>query len=107
MVEAASGVNLWYEWARLESALAKGESYKLPKVAKEHSGIVVSLSRFEQPDTSSFVDQEVWWRMTKKHHIGLIVKSKQRKRVLELLENYSKRIASDFHASIPIKDVVH
>lgn len=105
MVEAASGINLWNEWAKLESAKAKGEAYKLPKVQKNHAGIIVSLSRFEHPDTSSFEDSEIWWRMNKKHHIGLIVQAKKRDRVLELLGGYAERIAKDFHASIPSKEV--
>lgn len=107
MVEAASGINLWTEWAKLESAKAHGKSYKLPKVQKNNAGIVVSLSRFEHPDTSSFTDKEVWWRMNKKHHIGLIVQSKKRDRIFELLADYSQRIAQDFHASVAAKKVVH
>ncbi|MBK8663699.1 MAG: hypothetical protein IPN18_18635 [Ignavibacteriales bacterium] len=31
LVEAASGLNLWAEWAKLET-LEPGEKYKLPKV---------------------------------------------------------------------------
>lgn len=107
MVEAASGINLWNEWARLESAKAQGITYKLPKVTKLNAGIIVSLSRFEQPDTSSFTDKEIWWRMQKKHHIGLIIQAKKRERVFELLDNYAHRVATEFHASIPIKDVIH
>jgi hypothetical protein len=38
------------------------------------------------------------------HHIGLIVKSKKRERVLELLDDYAERIRKDFHASAPAPD---
>ena len=101
MVEFASGINLWGEWARIESATLKNEVYKLPKVKNQYAGIVVSLSRFENPDTSCFNDSEIVWRMNKKWHIGMIVVSDSSERVLELLDQYTKRIASDFHASIP------
>lgn len=101
MVEFASGINLWGEWARIESATLKNEVYKLPKVKNQYSGIVVSLSRFENPDTSCFNDPEIVWRMDKKWHIGLIVVSDSSERVLELLDKYTRHIASDFHASIP------
>lgn len=105
MVEASSGINLWYEWARLEAAVARGEKYKLPKVEKDYAGIVVSLARQEWPDTSGFNDPEIWWRMTDMpNHIGLIVRSKKRERVLELLDQYANRVQQDFHASAPAPD---
>jgi hypothetical protein len=104
MVEFATGVNLWGEWARIESATLKKEAYKLPKIESKYAGIVVSLSRFEYPDTSSFIDAEIAWRMNNPWHIGLIVVSNSRERVLELLDNYTKRISIEFHASLPPPD---
>ena len=98
MVEASSGINLWREWAKLESAVAKGKTYKVPRVKKEHAGIVVSLSRYQNPDDSSFTDNEIWWRLEMEHHIGMIVKAKKREKVVDLLDDYAKRIAKDFHA---------
>ncbi|MGC1632262.1 MAG: ATPase [Gelidibacter sp.] len=100
MVAVASGINLWGEWARIESKVLRKETYKLPEVKHQYAGIVVSLSKFENPDTSSFNDPEIVWRMHKKWHIGMIVVSDSSERVMELLDNYTKRIVSDFHASI-------
>ncbi|MFT4849418.1 MAG: hypothetical protein ACI83B_001960, partial [Sediminicola sp.] len=37
-------------------------------------------------------------------HIGLIVVSDSRERVLELLDTYTKRISNEFHASLPAPD---
>lgn len=102
MVEFASGINLWGEWARIESATFKNETYQLPTVKNQYAGIVVSLSKYENPDTSSFNDPEIVWRMDKKWHIGMIVVSDSSERVLELLDNYTQRIAAYFHASIPV-----
>ncbi|TMM31050.1 ATP-grasp domain-containing protein [Polaribacter aestuariivivens] len=104
MVAYASGVNLWGEWAKIESTNLKNESYKLPKIHNKYAGIVVSLSRFEHPDTSSFTDKEIVWKMDKEWHIGLIVVSESSARVIELLDKYTHRIASEFHASIPAPD---
>jgi biotin carboxylase len=90
MVDASSGINLWYEWARLEAAVAAGEKYQLPKPRKDYAGIIVSLTRQESPDTQQFQDPEICWRMEgKTHHIGLIVRAPKRERVLELLDNYA------------------
>ena len=104
MVEMSSGINLWREWARVEVAIARGEKYKLPKVRNDYAGIVVSLSRHQYPDSSGFNESEIVWRMKKEHHIGLIVQSKKSARVLELLDAFTKRILTDFHAAVPISD---
>ena len=104
MVEAASGINLWGEWANIESATFHGTDYSLPKVKKLYSGIVVSLSRYEHPDSSSFTDNEIVWKMNKPWHIGLIVASDSKDRVLKLLDQYTRRISEEFHASLPARD---
>ncbi len=105
MVEASSGINLWYEWAKLEAAVAGGEKYKLPKVRNDYAGIIVSLTRQEWPDTSQFVDPEIAWRMTEMpNHVGMVVQDKKRERILELLDDYALRIQSDYHASAPAPD---
>jgi hypothetical protein len=102
MVEFSSGINLWREWARVEAAVAKGEKYVLPEVRNDYSGIVVSLSRHQHPNTEGFTDAEIVWRMKKEYHIGLIVQAKTQARVLELLDNYTQRIFNDFHAAAPL-----
>ncbi|MDX2284818.1 MAG: ATP-grasp domain-containing protein [Bacteroidia bacterium] len=104
MVEAATGINLWREWARLEVALAEGRSYQLPAVQPAQAGIIISLARQPEPDTSAFGDPEIWWRMSREHHIGFIVRSGSQERVVELLDAYAHRVQADFHASAPAPD---
>jgi biotin carboxylase len=104
MVEASSGINLWREWANIEIAVAKGEKYTLPPVRNDYSGIIVSLSRFQHPDNSSFTDSEIVWRMNKEYHIGLIVQDGKQATVLTLLDKYAERVRNEFHASMPIQD---
>jgi hypothetical protein len=106
MVECATGINLWGEWARLESAVANGTGYKLPSAPKGqakklYGGIINSLSRHRHPDTSAFNDPEIVWRLERVHHIGFIVVSDKRERVLALLDDYARRIQDDFHAEMP------
>lgn len=100
MVEAASGINLWTEWARIESRLLENRDYVLPEKTSMEAAAIISLSRFEHPDTGSFDDPEIWWRMQKKHHIGFILRSDRRERLLQLLEEYGNRIANEFHAAM-------
>jgi biotin carboxylase len=101
MVEAATGVNLWSEWARLEVADARGEEYRPPRHREEYAGIVISLARQEWPDTSAYDDPEIVWRLNKHHHAGLIVASPDPARVEALLDDYMRRFLDDFHASLP------
>jgi len=104
MVECSSGLNLWFEWARIEAAVAAGEKYKLPEVRKDYTGIIVSLTRQQWPDTSQFKDPEIAWRMTDhEYHVGLIVQSTKRARVIDLLNDYVERVQRDYHASAPIQ----
>lgn len=96
MVEAASGINLWGEWARIEDALVRGKEYKVPSQKKQFAGIVLTLSKFEQPDLSGFNDSEVCFRVPLEYHAGLIVKCDKHERVRELLDDYAERLVRDF-----------
>ena len=104
MVEASSGINLWSEWAKIETAMAKNEPYQLPAFHNDYAGIIVSLSRFQNPDDRRFSDPEVVWRLRKDYHIGLIVRSGNYDRIIELLDEYAGHVHRDFHASAPIGD---
>jgi len=104
VLEAASGLNLWREWARIEvvdpvngrKAVGEGKPTR-----REYAGIVLSLAKQEHPDTSAYDDPEIVHRVKKRHHAGLIVRSKKLDRVEELLEQYAQRFADDFVAVVP------
>jgi biotin carboxylase len=100
VVEAATGVNLWAEWARVEIA-GGGAPYEPPRARDGHAGIVLSLARQEWPDTSAYDDPEVVWRVHRPHHAGLIVASRDSARVDALLDAYGRRFYHDFFASAP------
>ncbi len=102
MVEAATGVNLWEEWAKLETDPER--SHRLPPLRSEYGGVVVSLARQEWPDSTGFADPEICYRLQQKHHIGLVVRSASLERIDQLLDDYSARIARDHHAVAPPSD---
>jgi biotin carboxylase len=128
VLEAASGLNLWREWARIEvtEGIARrqeqaekrrqgqsagagkpslrgsgSEGTKLKPRRNEYAGIVLSLSKQEDPDTSAYDDPEIVYRVKKRHHAGLIVRSPKLERVEELLTQYAARFADDFVAVVP------
>src|SRR6202451_2162498 len=103
MVEAATGINLWREWARIEVACGDG-SYKLPPVREEYAGVILSLARQEEPDTSGYNEPEVCLRIKRHHHAGLVLRSGDAGRVPGLLENYSQRFATEFLAVEPPRE---
>jgi biotin carboxylase len=99
VLEAASGLNLWREWARMEVRDSIRRAIK--PLRKEYAGIILSLAKQESPDTSAYDEPEIVYRVKKKHHAGLIVRSKSAERVEELLGLYSERFANDFVAVVP------
>jgi len=98
VLEAASGINLWREWARIE---VNQTTRSLKPSRKEYAGIILSLAKQEQPDTSAYTDDEIVYRVKKRHHAGLIVRSPRIERVDELLNNYAHRFVDDFVAVVP------
>lgn len=100
VVQAATGINLWSEWAKIEIAGEHG-AYTPPRVNDRHAGIVLSLARQEHPDMSAYDDPEIVLRVDKRHHAGLIVASPDDSRVRTLLDSYASRFYTDFHASAP------
>ena len=101
LVNVATGVNLWREWAKLEVANLRGERYTAPEPFVSYAGSVLCLATTAEPDTSGFDAPEIVVRMKKRHHAGLIVRSEDPVRVRELLELYSADFAERFLAQMP------
>ncbi|HEX4066237.1 MAG TPA: ATP-grasp domain-containing protein [Acidobacteriaceae bacterium] len=104
VVETATGVNLWREWARIEVAHLRGEQYRMPDAQKMYAGSVLCLARTAEPDTAMFTDAEIVVRVRKHHHAGLIVRSGDAERVRILLEGYAERFAREYLATAPVPD---
>ena len=103
VIEAATGINLWREWARLEVGAGK-QPYQLPQPNHDYAGVILSLARQERPDTTAYTDPEIVYRVTKYHHAGFILKSPKPERIEELLNSYSKRFQTDFLAMQPVPE---
>ena len=103
VVETATGVNLWREWAHLEVTAGK-MPYQLPEAREDYAGVIVSLARQQEPDTSGYTDPEIVERIKRFHHAGLVLKSSSPERIDQLLASYSQRFAQDFLASQPVPD---
>jgi biotin carboxylase len=103
VIDAATGINLWREWARLEVGAGK-QPYQLPATRHDYAGAIVSLARQDQPDTSAYNDSEIVYRIAKYHHAGFVLKSPDSERIQELLASYSRRFQADFLATAPVPE---
>jgi biotin carboxylase len=101
LVQAATGIDLWREWARLEIAALRNEPFILPETYEEYAGSVLCLARTAEPDTSTFDDPEIVLRVHKHHHAGLLVRSENPARVADLLALYSAGFEQQFLATLP------
>jgi len=100
VVEAATGVSLWVEWAKIETAQT-GAKYQAPSSRQDYAGVIISLARQEWPDISAYDDPEIVWRLHKANHAGFVVRSPRYDRISALLEDYGRRFIEDFLASMP------
>jgi biotin carboxylase len=103
LVEAASGINLWREWAKIEILRGEGD-YKYPQVQNNYAGIIQSLAKQEWPDLTNYNDPEVIWKLNKRFHAGLIIRAEYPERIEELLKSYTERFYNDFFATQPMKE---
>ncbi|OYU84906.1 MAG: ATPase [Flavobacterium sp. BFFFF2] len=92
MVEGASGINLWGEWAKIEDALVKNIDYTAPGPHKLYGGIVLTLSHTQHPDLADFNEEEIWFRVPLEYHAGLVVKSPSEERITALLNDFAARL---------------
>lgn len=106
VIAAASGVNMWAEWAKIELTYTRGAQYTppAPAPAAGFAGLLICLARDEWPDTSGYTDPEIVWRLHKKNHVGLLVAADNPDRVQTLLADYAARMERDFLATLPAPD---
>jgi biotin carboxylase len=103
LVLAASGINLWREWAKIEILRGEGE-YKYPAVQENYAGTITSLAKQEWPNLSAYNDPEIVWRLDKPYHAGFVIRSNHHNVIEKMLEKYTERFYTDFFTSAPMKD---
>jgi biotin carboxylase len=99
-IEAATDINLWREWARLD-ATPPGSDYAVPAHRRHYAGIVLTLARQEWPDMSGYSDPEVVTTIRKPHHAGVILGGADPQRIETLIGDYTERFYRDFFATAP------
>lgn len=103
LIEGATGMNLWAEWAKVETA-EDISTYSPKPLREEYAGLMVSLAKQQWPDLSTYNDSEIFWKINKEYHAGLVVMSSDFGRIEQLLNSYTERFYRDFFTSAPPKD---
>ncbi len=96
LAEAATGVNLWREWARLEAGDLRHKAYTAPNSLEGYAGSVACAAEGAKPDFDMIADPAIVARFRKDGHAGLIVRAASAGRVQRLLEDYSAQIERQF-----------
>ena len=103
LVECATGINLWREWAKIEIDGGAGR-YTAPTTGSDYAGLIVCLARDEWPNVDMYQDPEIVWRLRRRHHAGFIVRSSSQPRIEQLLTEFSERAGRDYLAVAPPKE---
>lgn len=100
VVEHATGVSLWREWARLEIR-EPGDPYHLPALRSEYAGVAICLAQDAWPDLSEYSEPEVVDRPRKQGHAAIILRSGDPGRLEDLLRHYALCFEREFLMVLP------
>ncbi|TDX86406.1 ATP-grasp domain-containing protein [Epilithonimonas xixisoli] len=104
MVEAATGVNIWREWAKLENALLDGEKYTVEETQKLYSGLIVSLAKEKHSNTDDLNNEHVEKFLPIDYHIGIVYKAKTADIIEERLDEAALIVTEQILNILPPKD---
>ena len=104
MVWAASGVDLFYEQARVDLCNFRGERYSLKKPKSRHAGLLECLTSVKEPQLGLEEMKEVVWQLDKDYHAGVVLAASTGKKVKQLLDDLSRKLAEEHLAVLPAAD---
>ena len=104
MVEAATGVNIWREWAKLENALLDNEKYTVEETQKLFAGLIVSLAKEKHSDTTDLQNENVEKFLPIDYHIGIVYKAETEGKVQERLDEAATIVTERILNILPPKD---
>jgi biotin carboxylase len=99
VVEAATGVNLWRDWAKLEISDLRRKTYVVPDSFDGYAGSVVCVSTSgTPPDLESIADPAIVSRIRTGNHSGLILRAAGPDRMRSLVDKYSAQFEGELAA---------
>lgn len=104
MVETATGVNLWREWAKIEDALLKSQTYSPPKPTGFFGGLLIALTKEQHPATTNYECEEVAKFIPLDYHIVIVYKSTDENKILTRLDEATQKVTEKLLNVIPPTD---
>ena len=104
MVEAATGVNIWREWAKLENAVLDGTQYSVEETQKLFGGLIIALAKDKHPNIDNLKSDEVVKFLPIDYHIGIVYKSDNPERIQQKLDEAATYVTEEILNIIPPKD---
>jgi biotin carboxylase len=101
LLEAATGIDIWKEWANIENAVFNNEHYSAPEPKSFFAGLVISLAKIKHPDISELPAEHLYWTLKKDFHIGMVFRSELFEEIIAIMEKITPIIKEKFHASAP------
>ena len=101
LIKASTGINIWHEWAKIETSLLRNEKYKLPKATDFYAGLLVCLAKDKHPATKEFDCQEIYKFVDIDYHIAIVYKSEDEKMIQQRLDEASEKITDHIINIIP------
>jgi len=101
MVEAATGINIWREWAKLENALLHKKNYEVKASQYFFSGLVIALTNDKNPDTNPYQNPEVLKFISKDYHIVIVYQSDNPEKIQQRLDEAAEKITENLLNILP------
>jgi biotin carboxylase len=95
VIEAATGIVMWQEAARLEVADFQHQPYSLPTVREGFAGLIAVPSKTPFADTSPYDAPEVVTRLSNQEFVTLVVAADSFAEVERLLAHYAERLSQE------------
>lgn len=103
LVEAATHINIWREWARIEDALLKNKEYKIADPEGYYAGLIIALIKDQSPDYRDFESEEAIKFLPIDHHIGIVFQSDDPDIIQEKLDDAAVTIQEEMLSILPPK----
>ena len=101
LIEAATGVNIWREWAKIETALLNNEAYKAPKSESFYAGLIIALAKEQHPNLDEFRNEELAKTIDMEYHIALVYSSIDKNKIQTVLDDDATKIIQNHLSILP------
>lgn len=103
LVEESTGINLWREWARIEDSVITSTPYKIKTSTAFSAGLLIALIKEKELLKENFSSYDIVRFLPIEYHIGLVVKTKDTERTIEVLDELTEQITQHHLSVLPPK----